>query len=238
MDQWLLDFVQKWDGYGMIIYVLITTVISALLAFLIGFERHRKGEEAGLKTHVLVAIGSSVLMTISIWAIRIADHQEINYDPSRIAAGIVTGIGFLGAGIIVKDRFSIRGISSAATLWVCSAIGLACGAGFVIEAILVTAIVMLFLYLLDFVLHYFDKKSPALKVVAKSDYALVKRVGDLAFDTGIILKNVHIDKMEDKQLIATVLFAFKTDPSLLEYLKVQLEKETEIISVTTDNAGK
>ena len=111
MDQWLLRLVNEWHGHGIYLYVLITTLFAGLISSVIGLERQLQGEAAGIRTHALIAVASSLLMTISIWAIRMADgtldiemgtvSDNLNYDTSRIAAAAVTGIGFLGGGVII-----------------------------------------------------------------------------------------------------------------------------------------
>ncbi len=155
IDRQFLHLINEWHGNGILLYVLITTSIAGVLSALIGLERQLQGEAAGIRTHALIAIASSLLMTISIWAIRMAEgnmdivlgtiNTGLNYDTSRIAAAAVTGIGFLGGGVIIKERFSVRGLATAATLWICTSIGLACGSGFILGAIITTAIVLVVL---------------------------------------------------------------------------------------------
>ena len=133
MDKWILSLAFSGEGIGIVWYVLITGAIAGVLSFFIGLERQLRGEVAGVRTHALLAIGCSLLMTISFYAIHLVDKNAffaddeigISYDASRIAAGVVTGIGFLGGGVIIKDRLSVRGLSTASTLWICAAIGLA-----------------------------------------------------------------------------------------------------------------
>ncbi len=120
---------------------------SAFLGALIGLERERKKRAAGLRTHVLVALGSCVIMLVSLYVFEI--YKNITtIDPGRIAAGVITGIGFLGAGTIIRSGDSVRGLTTAATIWLTSAIGLACGCGFFAVAVICTAVslaVLLFL---------------------------------------------------------------------------------------------
>ncbi len=126
-DRAISDLVYKFNGYGMLLYVVITTTIAAVLACLLGLERQLRGKTITIKTHVLLAVGCSLLMTVSIWAIGLADGSmdsasgvasasTLSYDTSRIAASVVSGIGFLGAGAIMKDKFSVHGLSTAAML--------------------------------------------------------------------------------------------------------------------------
>lgn len=108
---------------------LIRIVIAGILGALIGLERERRSKEAGLRTHFLVAVGSAIIMIISKYAFYDVIGEEIVLDPSRIAAQVVSGIGFLGAGMILVQRSSIQGLTTAAGIWTTAGIGLAIGAG-------------------------------------------------------------------------------------------------------------
>lgn len=108
--------------------ILVRILIAAFLSGLIGLERELHGCAAGLRTHILVCIGSALFMLTSIFVAE--SYKSIGtVDPSRIAAGVVTGIGFLGAGAIIRYGTSIRGLTTAASIWAVAAIGLAIGAG-------------------------------------------------------------------------------------------------------------
>jgi putative Mg2+ transporter-C (MgtC) family protein len=109
----------------------------------IGFERQIAGKPAGLRTNILICLGSALLMDLSI-NVANAGQGRIG-DPARLAAQVVTGIGFIGAGTIMQARGAITGLTSAATIWVVAAIGLTVGAGFYLEAMGATAMVMLVL---------------------------------------------------------------------------------------------
>ena len=102
---------------------ILRIFIAGLLGGLIGFEREFRAKEAGVRTHFIVALGSALFMIISQYAF---DGQ---FDHARVAAQVVSGIGFIGAGVIIFQRNVIRGVTTAAGLWVAAAIGLACGAG-------------------------------------------------------------------------------------------------------------
>ncbi|MFQ5964850.1 MAG: MgtC/SapB family protein [Candidatus Scalinduaceae bacterium] len=126
--------------------------ISAILGGLIGWERERRGRPAGLRTHLLVCVGVTLIMLVS-------EHIFVHYqsykqdsvlriDPARIAAQVVTGIGFLGAGTIMRFKTTVRGLTTAASLWVVAAIGLAIGSGFILPAIFTTFLAIVTLILL------------------------------------------------------------------------------------------
>ena len=130
-----------WDG------VLLRLAVAGVLGAAVGVERELREHEAGLRTHLLVSLGSALFTLVSAYGFADVLNQGgpsvVRLDPSRIAAQIVTGIGFLGAGAIIRQGLSVRGLTTAATLWVVAAIGMASGAGYYSAAILTTAIVLL-----------------------------------------------------------------------------------------------
>jgi putative Mg2+ transporter-C (MgtC) family protein len=114
--------------------VIIGRVAGALaIGAMIGFERTFHGRPAGFRTHALVCIASAVLMIVTVyqnqWMTEVA-HEAIRTDPTRMAQGIMTGIGFLGAGVIFKEGLTVRGLTTAASIWVTAAIGILIGIGF------------------------------------------------------------------------------------------------------------
>jgi putative Mg2+ transporter-C (MgtC) family protein len=123
---------------GGLFSTLSRLVIAVVLGSIIGLERERKGRGAGLRTHILVCMGSALIMMISL---HIYDIYEKNapIDPGRIAASVVTGIGFLGAGTIIRSKEGIRGLTTAASIWMSAAIGLAVGCGYISAALIATA---------------------------------------------------------------------------------------------------
>ena len=141
---------------------------ACLLGGAIGFERDIHGRAAGLRTNMLVSTGAALFMLVSIAVADIysggPEDTGLRVDPSRIAAQIVTGIGFLGAGAIIKEGFNIRGLTTAACLWVSAGVGMAAGAGLFEMAILVTLVGIFTLV----VVNRFEK------VYAKDSYRVLK----------------------------------------------------------------
>jgi putative Mg2+ transporter-C (MgtC) family protein len=128
---------------------LLRLALAALLGGLIGFERELREREAGLRTHLLVSLGSALFTIVGAYGFHAfldSGANVVRADPTRIAAQIVTGIGFLGAGAIIRQGLSVRGLTTAATLWVVAAVGLASGAGYYSAAVMSTAIVLLALW--------------------------------------------------------------------------------------------
>jgi len=130
--------------------IMIRSVLAVILSGLIGFERQMHKRHAGLRTHILVSLGSCLIMLTSLYVFDI--YKDVaSLDPSRIAAGVITGIGFLGAGTIIRDTEGVRGLTTAASLWVVAAIGLAVGCGFWKAACFVTALTLIVLFILRYV---------------------------------------------------------------------------------------
>ena len=128
---------------------LLRLALAAALGGLIGIERELREREAGLRTHMLVSVGSALFTIVSAYGFHsflTSGASVVRADPTRIAAQIVTGIGFLGAGAIIRQGFSVRGLTTAATLWVVAAVGLAAGAGYYSVAVITTALVLIALY--------------------------------------------------------------------------------------------
>ena len=135
-------------------WILIFRLVAAgLLGGFIGMEREFRAKEAGVRTHFIVALGSALFMIISEFAFEGKQH-----DAARVAAQVVSGIGFIGAGVIIFQRIVVRGVTTAAGLWVAAAIGLACGDGMYPVAIAATLLTVLCLEMMHFVnLHYTEK---------------------------------------------------------------------------------
>ena len=129
--------------------VLLRLALAAALGAAIGLERELREREAGLRTHLLVSLGSALFTIVSAYgfhAFLASGASVVRADPTRIAAQIVTGIGFLGAGAIIRQGLSVRGLTTAATLWVVAAIGLAAGAGYYSAAVVATVLVLVSLW--------------------------------------------------------------------------------------------
>ena len=120
--------------------MVLRLLLAAALGAIIGYQRERAGKQAGLRTHVLISTGAALITLVSIYGFGAAS------DPSRVAAGVVVGVGFLGAGVILHRQGGIvAGLTTAATIWVMAAIGLAAGAGLYIIAAVAAAIALVVL---------------------------------------------------------------------------------------------
>jgi putative Mg2+ transporter-C (MgtC) family protein len=135
--------------------VIIGRVAGALaIGAMIGFERTFHGRPAGFRTHSLVCIASAILMIVTVYQnqwMTLVEHDAIRTDPTRMAQGIMTGIGFLGAGVIFKEGLTVRGLTTAASIWVTAAIGILVGIGFWFAALVGAAATLTVLALFRFI---------------------------------------------------------------------------------------
>lgn len=141
---------------------ILRILIACLLGGVIGLEREYREKAVGFRTHFLVSLGSALFMIISAYGfegVLSEDFQSpIRLDVSRIAAQVVTGIGFIGAGTIIFQKNTVRGLTTAAGVWVTAAIGMACGGGMFLLATVSTAMVLIGLEAFNFFLHRFDAR--------------------------------------------------------------------------------
>ena len=138
--------------------LIIRLLIAGLLGGLIGFEREVRAKEAGLRTHFIVALGSALFMIISQYAF------SGRFDAARVAAQVVSGIGFIGAGVIIFQKNAVRGVTTAAGLWVAAAIGLACGAGMYAVAIAACLLTLLCLEAMHFITRQYGEKTVTMTI--------------------------------------------------------------------------
>jgi len=140
---------------------ILTRLLAALLAGgLIGFERAYNGRPAGLRTHSLVCMASSLLMLLTVFQWQLLASVPIDtlrVDPTRMAQGVMTGIGFLGAGVIMKEKFTIRGLTTAASIWITASIGIIIGMGFYDAGFIATLLTLIILSFFGWV----EKRMPS-----------------------------------------------------------------------------
>lgn len=175
-------------SYGELILRLI---LSTVLGGIIGLEREVGNRPAGLRTHILVCIGATLVMLVSKYGF------ENNSDPARLAAQVVSGIGFLGAGTILRTGNTIQGLTTAASLWVCAGIGLAIGSGFYLGAIASTIIVLLSLVIFVHVENIeFIKKKRRFTIIARERTRLIGDIGTFFGNNNLIIKKFVLSPYE------------------------------------------
>lgn len=176
--------------------ILLRLVIAALLGSVIGFERERRAWTAGLRTHMLVCLGSSLIMIVSAFGFAdIVGTKGVVLDPSRVAAQVVSGIGFLGAGTILFLRNEVvKGLTTAAGLWTVAAIGLAVGGGLYIAAVATTVIAFIILIAIKSLEDRFFAKNrfKSIRLLVKLSEVKLDEVESLLSDYHISFNEVNL----------------------------------------------
>ncbi|MBO6168962.1 MAG: MgtC/SapB family protein [Bacteroidales bacterium] len=152
---------------------ILRIFVAGLLGGLIGLEREFRAKEAGLRTHFIVALGSALFMIISQYAF------TGRFDAARVAAQVVSGIGFIGAGVIIFQKNVVRGVTTAAGLWVAAAIGLACGAGMYAVAIAASLMTIICLETMHFITRRYGDKAIHLGISPISEEDLTQVLGNI-----------------------------------------------------------
>jgi len=190
--------------------IIIRLFIAFLLSGIIGFEREWNNHSAGFRTHILVGVGACLMMLLSIFGFIefIERYDNVRFDPARIPSYVISGIGFLGAGTIIVYGGTIRGLTTAASIWAVAGIGLVVGAGMYGPALVTTLIILLSLV----VLNNFEKLLPSqrkytlLEIVVQQDVK-VHQLVEVAEATNISITGVEISSTIPEAIhILTITF--------------------------------
>lgn len=186
---------QLWDfqfNFGFLGIVIIRLLVACILGGIIGFEReYTRHTPAGFRTHILVSLGACLIMLISLFTLE-AYGDKIDVDVTRIGAQVVSGIGFLGAGAIIRHGVSVRGLTTAASVWAVACIGLACGIGFYVGAVISTLLIWLVLMYLKIVKTKFHIKSKIIQIEADTD--IMVPLNELFQDLKLDIKSIEVLK--------------------------------------------
>lgn len=188
--------------------ILLKLALSIVLGALIGFEREYTNRPAGLRTNILVCLGATLVQIISI-EIFSNYHHLTNVDPARLGAQVISGIGFLGAGTIIREGANIKGLTTAASLWVVACIGLAIGQGIYIPAIIAALLSFITLTALRGVEGRVIKKSPYLNIdcVIDNRPGQIGIMGQTLGEMCVGIRNIEFRDNEDEQI--TVFFSLE-----------------------------
>jgi putative Mg2+ transporter-C (MgtC) family protein len=181
-----------------IVDVALRLLLSVVLGGVIGYERENTNRPAGFRTNILVCVGSALVMITSEFIFNKYTGMT-NIDPTRLGAQVVSGIGFLGAGTIIRDGFNVRGLTTAASLWAVSCVGIAVGSGFYSGAVIATIFIYLILISLKGAERRFTKKNRYRTFIVESDSASsqVSAVCSVLESYKIELKNVQLYKSKE-----------------------------------------
>jgi putative Mg2+ transporter-C (MgtC) family protein len=225
---------------GNLLLIALSLLLAAVLAGVIGFEREYHGHAAGLRTHLLVAVGSALIMVISIYGFpTVIGSQTYNRDPARLAAQVVTGIGFLGAGTIVQTGTDVKGLTTATTIWVVMAIGLACGSGNFIIAALATLLAYVCLVIMRKAEKLLARRNPIVMIVMPSDKPVLKEIILIANRYSISIRDTQselVSYQENSAIRITMRCSFATPSSITAFVdEIRFTLRPLELKVSTDS---
>lgn len=222
---------------GASIHFLLRIILAFFLGGLIGFERQKRQRMAGMRTNVLVSIGAFLFVTLSMTI----DGEG---SPTRMAAQVISGIGFLGGGVIIRDGLNVRGLNTAATLWCSAAIGVLTSAGLIIEATVGTLFILLANVYLRTFIRRFDDPSKVyeeneniymLRVICSSnvEFHIRALLIHMLQSEEILLTNLESEDVESTNLVEVVarVMSLGKNNSVLEKIASRISLESEITSV-------
>ena len=225
---------------SLLVYDEIIQVFRVILALLlgasIGFEREKYGRPAGLRTHMIVCVASALAMLISIFAFE-------SGDPARLAAQVISGIGFIGAGTIIRGDKDITGITTAATIWICAIIGLACGGGYYFGAIITTVFSLVILSCFTKVekkLSSQRKNTSTLNLVLKDQEGVVDKLTEFLNSSDVILSGLEYKHQvieNEKAIKITITFERHTKVSELNTFLASLDQKFQPVQCKLVNDG-
>ncbi len=238
-DQKIVEFFNSWvvgDGWpvGNLVLCIIALILCVILVGAVGIEREWRGRSAGLRTHLLVGVGSTIVMIISIYGF--PQIFEGHRDVARLAAQVITGVGFLGAGAIIHHNSGIKGLTTAGTIWVSMAIGIACGSFNFIIAIVGTALIVLVLTAFKKVEVKISKKNPTIILIAPAEKPILNTLLSVSKEFDCTIHAISTDVVEGsnpRSVEVTFQARFESDKSeerLMEYVS-KIEKETEATTI-------
>ena len=208
--------------------ILLRLGLAALLGAIIGLERERKHWAAGLRTHMMVCLGSSLIFIVSSYGFfDVISNPSITLDPSRIAAQVVSGIGFLGAGTIIFLRSGlIRGLTTASGLWTVAAIGLAVGAGLYFAAIATTLIAIVILFMLQPIEKKFSQlfMQKYIKIIIEPNQNPAELMNKLMVHKELPISNFNFIKTDTEITIEVRFNEFHLDNILPILMEIQKEE--------------
>lgn len=233
VDSFIINFFNELGMLGNLALIVISLFLATLFGGILGYQREVNGHAAGFRTHVLISLGSALIMILSVYGV----PGQATRDPMRLAAAGVTGVGFLGAGSIIKNGVTVKGLTTSATIWVTMAIGMSCGAGYFVVGTLTTIIALTALIIFKHIENWASRKSTNLMIVVEPDCPIFKDLIALLekyeisykdFDTSLVEANgkqvlrIHFKCIEkNKGSIYNLIeeFKYKVNPIDITILK-------------------
>ncbi len=212
-------------------YMIIRMLLSCFCGMVIGFERSKRQKDAGIRTHMLVALGATLAMLVSKYGFfDLIQYEGLRADASRIASNVITGVGFLGAGVIFVRDVSIKGLTTAAGIWTTASVGLAIGAGMYTVGIFATVIMIIFQLILHKYLTKLENTSNEFTVVVKDSPEAVREFREMLNNMNIRLDTCKMTRNGDSTISLDVTIKKSRTTSMDEIMLIA-EQNENILSI-------
>ena len=212
-------------------YLIIRMLVSCVCGIFIGLERSRRQKDAGIRTHMIVALGSALAMIVSKYGFfDLLQYEGFRADASRIASNVITGVGFLGAGVIFVRDVSIKGLTTAAGIWATASVGLAIGAGMYTVGIGATLVMIVFPLLFHRFFRSLENTVNEFTVVIKDDNDAVKNFRNTLEDNKVLIEKCKMTRNPDSTIILDITIKKARTTSMDEILLIA-EKDEDVLSV-------
>ena len=202
--------------------IILRVLVGAALGAVIGFERERNDQPAGLRTHMILVIGSTLAMVLSVNLGHLYARIGSDFDPARLAAQVISGIGFLGAGAILRYGYTVKGLTTATSLWTMAIVGLAVGAGYYLIGVVTTGLMLIVLTLLNILEKRFVRTVVSRYIQIEADYqkGLVKAIRKNVKKCSENIVSFTIQKhVKNKRLRIQVVARISRDQTLEELIE-------------------
>ncbi|MFW5714263.1 MAG: MgtC/SapB family protein, partial [Brevefilum sp.] len=204
------------------VQILLRVLVGAILGSLVGYERERQDQPAGLRTHMILVIGATLAMVLSVNLGYLYARPGTPADPARLAAQVISGIGFLGAGAIMRYGFTVKGLTTATSLWTMAIVGLTVGAGYYLVGVATTALMLIVLAFLNVIENRFVRTSVSrfISVEANVHKGIVKSIRHIVEEFADAVASFTIQKhVKNKRLRIQIVARIPRDQTLEELIE-------------------
>lgn len=212
-------------------FLIVRMLLACVCGIFIGFERSRRQKDAGIRTHMIVALGAALAMIVSKYGFfDLLQYEGLRADASRIASNVITGVGFLGAGVIFVRDVSIKGLTTAAGIWTTASVGLAIGAGMYTVGIGATLVMILFQLVFHRFFRSFENTVNEFTVVIRDDNEAIKSFRDNLEVNKVLIEKCKMTRNPDSTVTLDITIKKARTTSMDEILLVA-EQDEDVISV-------
>ncbi len=210
---------------------LVRLAFAAICGILVGFERSRRQKDAGIRTHMIVAMGAALAMVVSKYGFfDLLEFEGLRADASRIASNVITGVGFLGAGVIFVKDVSIKGLTTAAGIWATACVGLAIGAGMYTIGIGATIIMVIFQLVFHKFFQSFENTVNEFRVTVNDNADAVKKFRSMLEEKKILVEQCKMTRNKDATISLDITIKKARTTSMDEIMLIA-EQNEDVISV-------